>query len=507
MGRPMMITPAGLYACVYAKEFPAQALLRLRPELRDRPCAVLEGEPPLQAVCAMNAKARTLGVAHGMTKIELETLPSVAILRRSKTEEAATRSALLDCAGTFSPCIEDRTRDGSFCCVIDIAGTEKLLGPPAILCKTLQSKLQELGIIGSIAVSTNFQAALCLARGTTARLRIIPAGEESSALALLPLSVLDMSKEQAETFSLWDVQTLGMLAALPEKELISRMGQEGKRYRQLARGELPHLFLPVEAPFVLEERMELDTSVEALESLLFAIGVMLEQIIRRAVSRVLALAAVTLTLTLERGTTHTRMVRPALPTNDRQLWIKLLHLDLEAHPPHAAILSLTLNAEPGSTSKVQLGLFSPQLPEPMRLDVTLARIRAIVGEESAGCAVLKDTHKLDELSIKPFTVTAAFAAKDSPVATRAAVRQLRPAEGSTVTLQDARPRAFTFRNKRYAVEHAYGPWLGSGDWWNATQWVIEQWDIIAHSQDGVLLCCCLVREPSLNRWQVVALYD
>jgi protein ImuB len=56
-----------------------------------------------------------------------------------------------------------------------------------------------------------------------------------------------------------------------------------------------------------------------------------------------------------------------------------------------------------------------------------------------------------------------------------------------VTSRDARPRVFTFRNKRYAVEHAYGPWLGSGDWWNATQWVMEQWDIIARSQDGAAL--------------------
>lgn len=298
-----------------------------------------------------------------------------------------------------------------------------------------------------------------------------------------------------------------MLAALPEKELISRMGQEGKRYHQLARGGLSHLFLPVETPFVLEERMELDTPVEVLESLLFAVGVMLEQIIHRAVSRVLALASVTLTLTLERGPKHTRTVRPALPTNDRQLWIKLLHLDLEAHPPQAAILSLTLKAIPGSTSKVQLGLFSPQLPEPMRLDVTLARIRAIVGEENAGCAVLKDTHKPDDVSINPFTVTSTFAATETPITTRAAARQLRPPESSSVTLQDARPRAFTFRDKRYTVEHAYGPWLGSSDWWNATRWSMEQWDLIARSQDCALLCCCLVRDSACNRWQVVALYD
>lgn len=55
-----------------------------------------------------------------------------------------------------------------------------------------------------------------------------------------------------QTFALRGIHSLGMLAALPEKELIARMGQEGKRLRQLASGVLPHLFQPIDVPFVLE---------------------------------------------------------------------------------------------------------------------------------------------------------------------------------------------------------------------------------------------------------------
>ena len=68
---------AELYACLYAKEFPAQALLRLRPELRDKPCVVMDGEPPLQQVCSLTRKARMLGLARGMTQVEVETFPAV----------------------------------------------------------------------------------------------------------------------------------------------------------------------------------------------------------------------------------------------------------------------------------------------------------------------------------------------------------------------------------------------------------------------------------------------
>jgi protein ImuB len=504
-----MTKPAELYACLYAKEFPAQALLRLRPELRDRPCVVMEGEPPLQQVCSLNTKGRLLGLAHGMTLAEVETFPSVAVLARSLKEEVSAKTALLECAGAFSPRVEDRSEDRAFSCVIDIAGTEKLLGPPETVARNLLHRVKALGVAACATASSNHHAAVSLAKGLSPRtaVRVIPKGDEAKTLAPLPLAVLGFTDERAETFSLWGIRTLGMLAALPEKELIARMGQEGERLLLLARGELPHLFQPTEPAFTLEERMELDSPVEVLHSLLFVVGMMLDQLIVRAKARVLALASVSITLTLEGKEMHTRTVRPVLPTNDKQLWVKLIHLDLEAHPPQAAILSLTLSAEPGSTSKVQLGLFSPQLPEPVRLDVTLARIRAIVGDECVGHAVLNDTHQRKGFRMEPFTVSAGSASVISCGHSPSAMRQLRPAESIPVTVQSQRPKAFVFRDKRYVVERIYGPWLTGGDWWNSTLWCLEQWDLVARAQDSALLSCCLVRDLMQDRWQMAALYD
>jgi protein ImuB len=498
-----------LYACLYAKEFPAQTLLRLRPELRDRPCVVMEGEPPLQQVCSLNTKGRLLGLAYGMTSVEIETFPSVAMLRRSLKEEASAKATLLECAGAFSPRVEDRSEDRAFLCVIDIAGTEKLLGPADTVARNLLHRVKALGVSARATVSSNHHAAVSLAKGLSPRtaVKIIPTGEEAITLAPLPLTVLDLTDDRAETFSLWGIRTLGMLADLPEKELIARMGEEGKRLRLLARGELPHLFQPTEPAFTLEERMELDSPVEMLHSLLFVVGMMLDQLILRAKARVLALASVSVVLTLEGKEPHTRTVRPALPTNDKQLWVKLIHLDLEAHPPHAALLSLILSAEPGNTSKVQLGLFSPQLPEPMRLDFTLARIRAIVGDECVGRAVLTDTHQQNSFRMGPFTVPAGSTAAICSVRSPSTARQLRPAENISVTLQSSRPKAFVFREKRYIVERTYGPWLTGGEWWNPYLWDLEQWDLVVRAQDSALLSCCLMRDLMQDRWQMAALYD
>ncbi len=158
-------------------------------------------------------------------------------------------------------------------------------------------------------------------------------------------------------------------------------------------------------------------------------------------------------------------------------------------------------------SQVQLGLFAPQLPEPALLDVTLARMRAIVGDENVGRAVLTDTNQFDGFRMEPFKVSS-IDVVEAPVAPlRPAMRRLRPAEAVFVTLQGDRPRTFLFRGRRYSVERAYGPWLTSGEWWSATLWGCEQWDFVARAHEGSMFCGCLMRDVLRDQWQMVAIYD
>ena len=133
----LLIKSVELYACLYAREFPAQAMLRLRPQLRNQPCVVMEGEPPSNHVCSLNASAHRLGVAHGMTQVEIDTFPSMTVLARSVAEENKARSALWECAGAFSPRIEDLSRGSFFLCVLDIAGTGTLFGSQQSLAEAI----------------------------------------------------------------------------------------------------------------------------------------------------------------------------------------------------------------------------------------------------------------------------------------------------------------------------------------------------------------------------------
>ncbi len=549
-----------LYACAHAAEFPAQALLRLRPDLAAKPVVVLEGQPPKETVCALNRQARLRGAALGMTKLEIEEFGGFVLLPRSVAGEAAARAVFLECAAQFSPRIEEDSRETACAFVLDIAGTERLFGPPAQLARRLRAALAAAGFRASIAVSANYHAARMKAaagrgphRQETRGIAVIPAGEEAAALEKLPIAALELEEEHEETFALWGMRTLGELARAPESELVTRLGAAARAWRRLACGEAEHTFAPIEPELALEEFCEFENPVDQIDSLLFIGARMIDCLARRAEARALALAALTLDLKLdlklEDGRVpqrvYRRVLRPALPSTDRKFLLKLLQLEIGAHPPPAAVVALTLAAEAGRAGKVQLGLFVPSAdggPEPSRLDVTLARLKAMVGEDRVGAPALEDTHRAGSFRMESFSVAPADLPKnrvprprhasvvvpgvgdhndDSSAQPRMALRRVRPPAPVRVELfptlsskngaRVGQPTVFRDAQNRFEVAAAYGPWRASGCWWSGEDWDDEEWDVLARASGGAgddtLFACLLVRDRTRNAWRLEAFYD
>ncbi len=504
-----------LYACVHAEEFPAQALLRLRTDLAVQPVAVLDGRPPMQTVCSLNRLARLKGAVPGLTRLEAETIPGLHLLARSSETEAAAHTVLLEVAAHFSPRIESASQGTACACVLDITGTERLFGPPETLAERLRDALASSGLRASVAVSTNFHTARLKAtavRGIT----IIAPGQEAIALSKLPLAALDLPPDPAETFAIWGIRTLAELAALPEPDLVARLGPQALNWRNLARGELPHTFQPIEAGFSLQEFCAFETPVEQIDSLLFVGARMIDCLATRASTHALCLASLSVEMQLDGGRAYQRTIRPALPTIDRKFLLKLLQLEIAAHPPQSAVLSLTISAQAGQSSKVQLGLFAPQTPEPSRLDVTIARLKAIAGEDRVGSPVLEDTHRPGSFRMESFAVTHPPGAYKASTPKQVeygsarpcmALRRVRPPAPVRVELEALKPVAFRDRQQCYKVAAAYGPWRTSGCWWSSEPWNTEEWDVLAESGSGSSLACLLVHDCTLNKWQLEAFYD
>ena len=494
-----------LYACVHAAEFPAQALLRLRPDLRSEPVAVIEGRPPQEFVCAMNRPALQKGAALGITRLDVEGLGGIRLLARSLETEAAARTVLLECVARFSPRIEEASRGTACAFVLDIGGTERLFGPPAQLARRMRAALADAGFRVSIAVSANYDAARMKA-AMTHGVAVIAEGEEALALAKQPIASLDLEEEPGETFALWGIRTLGELAALPEVELITRLGPDAQTWRALARGAHSHTFQPIEAAFTLREFCEFETPVEQIDSLLFIGARMIDCLVARAADRALSLSLITAKMQLEKGLAHQCVLRPAVPSADRKFLLKLLQLEIAAHPPQAAVVSLELTAEAGRSGTVQLGLFSPQMPEPSRLDVTLARLRAMAGDDRVGSPVLEDSHRGGSFRMEAFAIGAG-ASEREPDGRRMALRRVRPSMPIRVVQRAARPAAFRDGDYRFDITAAYGPWRSSGSWWCEGQWDLEQWDVLAERGDGVFVACLLEHDRARNEWRLEAYYD
>ena len=495
-----------LYVCVHVPEFPSQALLRLRAELADFPVVVLAGDPPFEQVCSANTHALRLGVTRGMTHTALDSFPGLKKLSRSESEERAARIALLEAAGLFTPRVEIQSHASAFVMVLDMTGTTLVFGPAQQSLSRVARALTALNFHVQLAASANFQVAVCIAPSARKAPILVESGSERERLHALPLSALNLTVQQADTLTLWGLHTLGELADLPEVELVVRMGQEGKRLWLLARGEHQQMLVPEEPVFTLEELVVFDAPVERMESLLFVLGPMLDQLLTRAHNRAFALARVTAKLGLNGGGEHECTIKPALPVLQREVLLKLLHLDLQAHPPPSGVMSVFLQAEPGDRSKVQLGLFAPQLPESMRLDVTLARIAALVGEEQVGRAQLLDTHRPDCFTMERFTVPSS--PPQGVQAGRAvALRRYRPPLTLSVQREGTRLASFFFQGKRYTVREAYGPWRKSGEWWSSELWSREEWDVCATAEVNETLLCLITHDLLHRQWQLEALYD
>jgi protein ImuB len=494
-----------LYAAVYAAEFPAQAILRLRPDMQSRPAVVLDGAPPHERVCALNLHARKRGVAHGMTRLEVEELGRIQILSRSLETEQSARTVLLECVSQFSPRIEEIFAPEACGFVLDISGTERLFGPAEKLARSIRSVVASAGFRISIAISANFDTARIkaeYARGIT----IIQAGEEAPALASIPITALTLEEENYETFALWGIQTLGELAELPEEELISRMGQRSAKWLCLSRGRASHTFQPIEAKLELKEHIEFETHVEQIDSLLFIGSNMIHSLVARASSRALSIATLTVQMKLEESLLYRRMIRPALPSNDRKFLLKLLQLEIASHPPQAAVMALTLSAEAGHPSKVQLGLFAPQTPEPSRLDVTLARLKALVGPDRVGSPVLRDTHRSGSFVMGEFAITEHRSA-ELCTQIRTSLRRIRPPHPLHMRLRSLVPAEFRDGADCYEVQVAYGPWHSSGSWWSIDPWDLEEWDVMAVRGADETVGCLIIYDHLQKKWLLDAFYD
>lgn len=430
--------------------------------------------------------------------------------------------SLAEFAYGFSPVVEEvagRT------VVIDVEGCELLFGSAYELANDVARRAKEPrangGLEGSVnvAIAANPDAAIHAATRLKGVTFVSPA-EELICLGEFPIEALEFSLvnvekklagEIFETLRLWGILTFQDFAALPVAGVSERLGQEGIRLQQLAAGKTErHLKVKQPAP-VFSHSIELDHALYELEPLSFIFARLLNQLCAILNAYALATNELTLHMQLEDQTSHDRTLSLPHPMRDHKVFLKLLVLEMEKQPPQAAVKAVSITCDPVKPRVIQNGLFVPLAPAPDKLELTLARLTKLVGDQNVGSPVLLDTHRPDAFSVKRFELrNSKFEIRNSKLTV--GFRMFRPPLRAVVQVDRGLPAQISAWGKQRSVYgkvvDVAGPWRTTGDWWRDDRWARDEWDVavVPNKRDEQVLYR-IYRELNTDTWFVEGAYD
>jgi protein ImuB len=201
------------------------------------------------------------------------------------------------------------------------------------------------------------------------------------------------------------------------------------------------------------------------------------------------------------------------PMRDARVLRTLVMLDLESHPPQAAIDEVVIDVDVAPGRILQTGLFEPALPEPEALSTLVARLGAVIGQARVGAPALVDTHTPGAFAVKAFAPhQAPDSRRQAPADSRlepgawslepAVIRRFRPARAARVRVERDRPVHVEAEDIRAGVVLAAGPWRGSGGWWDEA-WDHDEWDVALDT--GIV--CRITQDRTTRAWMLEGVLD
>jgi protein ImuB len=424
--------------------------------------------------------------------------------------EPLANAALVALAQDFSPRFE-RHRDDLIS--IDISGLRRLFGDPRAIGEALRRSATSRGIRVQVGIAATRTAAMVLAVGSPG-LTVVDSGSEAAALASLPIGILeklsletsdfrlqtsDFKLETLSTLKSWGIRTLGAFAALPSTDLAARLGQLGIVWQSLARGQDVRPLVPTQPEERFESSVELEWPIDGLEPLSFVLTRLLEPLSTRLERRDRGAAAIHVELGLIKyhdsaispssgsSIIYSRSLQLPAPMRDVRALRTLILLDLESHPPPAAVERVGIRIDPTPGRVWQHTLFTRAHPTPEQLSTLVARLNALMGQDRIGRPVLVDTYRPGAFEMQPFvSLDRDDQRRDrgdrrkelghdsaSPAASAltvvSALRRCRHPVPARVAVVDGRPVSVTTDRRGFEggrVLTCAGPWRTSGNWWH-----------------------------------------
>jgi protein ImuB len=387
---------------------------------------------------------------------------------------------------------------------------ERLFGDAKEIATSIRATAADRGLRVRVAVASTRAAARLLVHHR-AGIAVIDPGMEAPTLAPLPLALLAVLRKNDPndpnglllTLRRWGLRTLGEFVALPADAVAARLGQAGVWWQRVAAGEDPLPLVPSVPEERFEQTLELEWPIDGLEPLSFVLGRLMEPLERHLEQRDRGGAVLHIRLTLVKGddgtrAVHERSLQLPTPIRDARTLRTLALLDLESHPPVAAIERVTVAVDPTPGRIVQYSLLTRPLPSPEQISTLMARLNALMGEGRCGAPASVDSWRPGAFAMKPFnpdegknvhlsndtlrhrgtevsfqsdlsaSVPRCVVKTGDAVAPVVALRRFRLPIPARVQVESGKPsRVITDRRGLSGgrVEQCAGPWRTSGAWW------------------------------------------
>lgn len=488
-----------MFAAVRIPLFPLTAQIRHLRDLSARPAAVLDtlaaaGGKNRCRILLGNEAAGACRVVPGMTAAQAQArCPELILLPRDPGREAAAQAELLACAAEFSPDFED-TAPG----VITLDAFS-LPSPPAQIAGGIMDCLAARGLPVRIGFAPHPDLAGLVSQVTDS-VRILPdsPGEIAKFLQPLPLRTLAPPPQLLEILHAWGLRTLGDFTRLSRQDIAARLGPPGAALWDQAAGRHQRLLRLVRPPQDFRLDLDLEEEIQTLEPLLFVLKRFLDTLCARLECAYLCAGSLKLGLFHRQSPPYEKVLRIAVPCRDAGLLFRLLQAHLESYRAPEPIAAVGLELVPLPESRQQFHLFESSLRDPNQFSATLAEAEALLGCDRAGTPRTLSSHRPDAFSLAPCEEPAPPAVA-LPFALGLPLRRFRPPPPILVETEAGsageRPRAIREGPVRGALESCRGPWLSSGEWWEAdTAWSHREWD--ARLPDGA---CYRLRQTGA-RW-------
>jgi DNA polymerase-4 len=217
---------------------------RDNPALSGRP-VIVGGSANRGVVCAASYEARVYGARSAMPSVTAHRLCPHAIFLPPRMDHYAAISRQIRAVFlAFTPLVEPLSLDEAF---LDVRGCEGLFGPAPAIARQIKARIRtETGLVASVGVAPNkFLAKLASDHGKPEGLVVVPADGVTAFLAPLPVGRLwGVGAKGEKRLRALGVQTIGQLAALPERVLAGQFGEAGPHLWRLAHGRDDRRVIP-----------------------------------------------------------------------------------------------------------------------------------------------------------------------------------------------------------------------------------------------------------------------